>query len=436
MICAAAALVSHFTVGLTAGPSYVFQASQSDGLALTAFNAETLLVCFTHVSRGYGGACRVLARSAPPSASTLFAGPLLMFNIQETRDIAMARLSATLAFACYKNIVSATGECTAISRTSTHALSTSTRYRFSVAEVSDISVASFGSSFAVICYRDGATALGHGTCKAVHAATTPSAATTPAAAATADSLELSVTNSEPTVFSRSSTRNIAVVSLASSTGVACYRDEGQGDSATCTAFSLEPIPLEHASSSQSRPQPHDNASSAAAPVLKFGPATSVAPTSGYADYISVAAFDSSSAIVCYGRGCKCSLVMVRTPSDGASPGPHLSIGAALAVSDHASRRFSYKAVSTLDASRAVVCFGNEAAAGVNTCSTLSRSTGATPADATPADATPAEATLAVEETLIVSSNPTFFHAVVSPDSSSAVVCVGDFGRVGDFLFIK
>lgn len=329
--------MAQLACGLSASSSRVFEAGQADGLAVVALNAEALLVCYTQVAGAFSGVCKIVTRSA----SQLSTGIPALIGTHAMRYIAVARLSSTQAVACFKNIGRDTGECAGISHASATNSPRITSPVTFTSTVSDVSVASFGAGVSAICFRDDAN-LGHGTCKLM-----------------SSSENLSV-QSQTFIFSRASTRNIVVTSVGPNAGIVCYRDSDNADVATCAALSLV----------------SSNASSATPNSLSFGMAKVVHHTE-YADYLTLAAFDSSWAIVCYGRGCMCSAMSLGSSLlPGASSVPQLSIGTALVVSHHISSRFSYKSVNILDAFRAIVCFNDDSAAAANTCSTVTRSGGA------------------------------------------------------------
>ena len=190
---------------------------------------------------------------------------------------------------------------------------------FESANSTYISVSTLDSSKAIVCYQDGGNSSYGTACVLSISGTTITAGT-------------------PVVFESATSTYISVSTLDSSKAIVCYRDDGNSSYGTACVLSISGTTI-----------------TAGTPVV-FESATST--------YISVSTLDSSKAIVCYtddgnsSYGTACVLSISGTTITAGTP----------VVFESASSY--YISVSTLDSSKAIVCYRDDGNSSYGTSSLL------------------------------------------------------------------
>jgi len=260
------------------------------------------------------------------------AGPPLVITTGESSYHAAAIFSESYAVNCYRhNANSDHAECQLL-RLSGSTLeedgdSHGTALVVASASTTSITLDShWASSTGIVCYRD-ESASGKGKCKAV--TLTPSTSTGLSAGS-----ELTFTSNQ--------VDHVQVAMLDASNAIVCYTDKGNSDYATCTSLTLSGTTLSAGT-------------------------TDVINTAG-STYLSVAAFDTTTALVCYsdqsnGNHVTCNAI---TPSELSAVeriGPALKVNSLYATSAD---------ISIFDASSAAVCFRAEVHGWYPTCVAIKR----------------------------------------------------------------
>jgi hypothetical protein len=346
-----------FKSGFRGGAPAVFESASASYESVTKLSADKFLVCYQDAGNSsYGTAC-VLSISG----TTITAGTPVVFESASSTYISVSTLDSSKAIVCYQDAGNSSYGTACVLSISGTTITAGTPVVFESANSLNFSVAMLDSSKAIVCYRDNGNSSYGTACVLSISGTTITAGT-------------------PVVFESATSNYISVAMLDSSKAIVCYRDDGNANYGTACVLSISGTTI-----------------TAGTPVVF---------ESAYSYYFSVAMLDSSKAIVCYtdngnsDYGTACVLSISGTTITAGTPVVFES-----ANSD-------YISVSTLDSSKAIVCYRDNGNGSYGTACVLSIS-GTTITAGTPA---------------VFESATSNYISVAMLDSSKAIVCYRDVGN--------
>jgi urease beta subunit len=300
---------------ITAGTAVVFESANSDYISVSTLDSSKAIVCYRDAGNSsYGTAC-VLSISG----TTITAGTPVVFESAASDYFSVSTLDSSKAIVCYRDDGNSGYGTACVLSISGTTITAGTAVVFESANSSYFSVSTLDSSKAIVCYRDNGNSSYGTACVLSISGTTITAGT-------------------PVVFESANSQFISVSTLDSSKAIVCYRDNGNSFYGTACVLSISGTTI-----------------TAGTPVV-FESASSI--------YFSVSTLDSSKAIVCYydggnsnyGTACVLSI-----------SGTTITAGTAVVFE---SANSDYISVSTLDSSKAIVCYTDGGNSNYGTASLL------------------------------------------------------------------